>query len=711
MTSTRNNIEDLNYGPEIFPFVPKQDSRDNAVVCMALICGFHGRTAAFNNLMERSGSQAAWGVYDIIDLAAKLDFGARKADVGVRQLKDLQLPCLLGWGSSYVVLTAVSRKGIDIRDPRRGPAVIPASEVSCHFSGHAIEIFPSTDFSIGGAKEIGLYSFYSNTRGLKRNIASIIVLSLIIQVFVLAMPLVLQTVIDRVIPTGSMGLLYVLLCGFVFLLTIQVIATALRSFFILHFFTKLNVQTLGNLFAHIIRLPISYFHERHMGDIASRFGSLEKLNLKISQTFPVLVIDGATSVSMLLIMAIYDLELTMIIVAIMAAYVCFRIAAYGRFRVLQKQSLEEHAKSSTYFMETLRAVLSIKVFQKESVRHDGWLNKFVSATNKDIRKGRMDLFVQLVSGIMFGLENILIIYLVSKLVIVDAMTVGMLYAFMSYKVQFSQRFDSFITNLFELRLLSTDMARVADIILRKKDNVDSHVLAERAPLALQGDLALRNVSFKYANVDDFVFQDISFDVAPGEVVAIIGPSGQGKTTLLKIMMGLTEPFSGSVSSGNLDIRKIPNYRQQISAVMQEDQLVHGTILENIMWFDATGSQSQAIECAKVASIHAEIMKMPKQYESQVGDLGSALSGGQKQRIMLARALYRQPKMLFLDEATSHLDSNNERQVNDRIKALNITRIIVAHRQETIRSADKIIDITNGVVKITDNTSQRVQEYG
>jgi ATP-binding cassette subfamily B protein RaxB len=335
----------------------------------------------------------------------------------------------------------------------------------------------------------------------------------------------------------------------------------------------------------------------------------------------------------------------------------------------------------------------------------------VSATNKDIRKGRLDLVVEIITGIVFGLENILVIYLVSKLVISDVMTIGMLYAFMSYKVQFSQRFDAFIANFFELRLLSTDMARVSDIILRKKDNVDSHILPDRAHSLLRGDLKVHDVSFKYPNVDDFVFKDISFDVKQGEVVAIIGPSGQGKTTLLKIMMGLTEPFGGLVTSGNLDIRKIPAYRQQISAVMQEDQLVHGTILENIMWFDSTGSQSHAIECAKIASIHADIMRMPNQYNSQVGDLGSALSGGQKQRIMLARSLYRQPKILFLDEATSHLDSDNERQVNEKIKALNITRVIVAHRQETILSADKIVDITNGVVKITENTRQPMREYG
>jgi len=216
---------------------------------------------------------------------------------------------------------------------------------------------------------------------------------------------------------------------------------------------------------------------------------------------------------------------------------------------------------------------------------------------------------------------------------------------------------------------------------------------------IQGRIELRNVCFHYAETEPFVLEDISFVIEPGEFVTIMGPSGGGKTTLIKIMLALLDLTRGEVLIDGIPLSTMgPRaYREHVGAVMQEDQLLSGSIADNICFFDPSFDQGWMIQCAHLAGIHEEIMAMPMTYNSLIGDMGSSLSGGQKQRIMLARALYRQPQILFLDEGTAHLDVTNEKHINDSLKGLQITRISVAHRPEMSCGADRILKIARTLV--------------
>ncbi|MGH4380948.1 ATP-binding cassette domain-containing protein, partial [Klebsiella pneumoniae] len=260
-------------------------------------------------------------------------------------------------------------------------------------------------------------------------------------------------------------------------------------------------------------------------------------------------------------------------------------------------------------------------------------------------------------------------------------------------IYYSAQLFSLIDLCMQLRMLSLHNERLSEIVFSEPEQ---ELPAREVFSADSGaKLEVKNLCYQYDPFSQPIFSNLNITVEPGESVALIGPSGVGKTTLLKVMCGLLSPTSGDVLADNLDITKIGlnNYRHGTACVLQEDRLFSGSLIDNISGFEDNADINFVMECARRCNIHDEIMKMPMGYETIVGELGLGISGGQKQRILIARALYRKPSILFMDEATSHLDLKNESVINQSISALSITRIIVAHRPSTIASADRVIDLS------------------
>jgi len=274
-----------------------------------------------------------------------------------------------------------------------------------------------------------------------------------------------------------------------------------------------------------------------------------------------------------------------------------------------------------------------------------------------------------------------------------AFTVGMLLAFLSYQAQFIGRTTALIDRLIDLRMLRLHGERLSDIVLSAPE--PESVVAD--PPRVEPSIEVRDLKFRYSESDPWILDGISFCIEAGESVAIVGASGGGKTTLMKILASLLQPTSGEILVGGEPITRIGTraYREMLGVVMQEDQLFAGSIVDNICFFAPRPDRARIERCAQRAAIHADIVAMPMGYESLIGDMGTSLSGGQKQRVLLARALYRRPRILMLDEATSHLDVELERAVNAAVRRVGATRIIIAHRPETVRSADRILVLEGG----------------
>jgi ATP-binding cassette subfamily B protein RaxB len=338
---------------------------------------------------------------------------------------------------------------------------------------------------------------------------------------------------------------------------------------------------------------------------------------------------------------------------------------------------------------------SVKVAGEESQRRSTYENLMVDTVNNDIRLSRMGLGFNSASQLVFGVERIAVIWIGAKLAMDNVFSVGMLIAYLAYKDQFAGRMSSLIDKWVEFRMLRLHGERLADIVLTEPEAEPSF----ETPPPTDTRIEVENLSFRYADGEPWVLKDCSFTIEPGESVAIVGASGCGKTTLVKLMLGLLKPTSGNIRIGGQDLWKVGprNIRSLIGAVMQDDQLFAGSIADNIAFFANDFDMERIEQAAKLAAINDEITAMPMGYHSLIGDMGSSLSGGQKQRIILARALYRNPKLLFLDEATSHLDVNNEQLVNEAVRHLKLTKVIVAHRPETIASADRVLQMDGGKI--------------
>jgi ATP-binding cassette subfamily B protein RaxB len=428
----------------------------------------------------------------------------------------------------------------------------------------------------------------------------------------------------------------------------------------------------------------------------SRFGAVQQIQKTMTTSFVEAVLDGLLVVVTLAMMLVYSGTLTTIAAAGVAAYALLRRAFFRPLREATEEAIVFDAKRSTHFLESLRGVQSIKLFNRQADRQARFMNLVVDAMNADIATRRLDLMFVVLHKLVFGLERVAVIWIGALLVLEHRFSVGMLFAFLAYREQFAQRVSALIDKAVELKMLRLQGERLADIVLAEPEPVvDAPArLGQETPT-----LQLVDIGFAYSAAEAPVLRKLNLRIEPGDSVAIVGPSGCGKTTLLKCMLGILAPQAGQIRIGGVDLQQIGlrAWRDMIGTVMQEDQLFAGSIIDNITFFDADADTKWAEQCARVAAIADEIEAMPMGWHTLVGDMGTSLSGGQRQRILLARALYKRPKFLFLDEATSALDVEREREVNAAIRQLAITRVIVAHRPETIASAGRVIVLQDGRV--------------
>ncbi|WP_259579201.1 peptidase domain-containing ABC transporter [Shewanella baltica] len=677
------------------PMIVQTEAAECGLACVAMVASLHGYQTDLNSLRQRfSLSLEGCTLLDLMHIAEQLQLSSRPLKIELEELSDLATPCILHWDlNHFVVLKSVNAQHCIIHDPALGVRRISLTEVSKSFTGIALELTPTATFTAEQAKQsLTFSSFFSKITGLKQSLGLLLSLSVFLQLFILASPYYIQLVVDAVIISNDSQLLLVLALGFALLLLFDVATNALRSLVLLNFSSQLSVQLASNLFHHLVRLPLAYFEKRHMGDLVSRFGSLRQLRELLTTGIIEAIIDGFMALGVLCMIFFYSPLLSLVVLVAVLAYCALRLALYQSLRLASEQQILALAGEQSNFMETIRAIQTVKLFGFESQREAIWQNHYVKATNRTITLGKYEISYQVMNKLLFGTENIVVIYLAAELVMAGSFTTGMLFAFIAYKAQFMERMSKLIEKLIEYRMLSLHFERIADIALTAKEQTypPQPMLHKVA-----GNICLQQVSFSYSSVAEPVLYNLALQINAGESVAIIGPSGCGKSTLMKLLLGLLTPTEGEVLIDDIPLVKLglAQYRQQVAAVMQEDQLLGGTIEDNITFFSEKIDVDKLTRCAQMAAIHQDICQMPMGYKSLIGDMGSALSSGQKQRLILARALYREPKILFMDEATSHLDIVTESVVNQAMKKLNITRVVIAHRPETIKAADRVIDLT------------------
>lgn len=680
--------------------VVQSEAAECGLACLAMVASHHGNRVGLRELRRRhSLSLKGATLSQVMDIAAQMGFMCRPLRLDLEHLTELQLPCILHWDlNHFVVLTRVRKRDVTVLDPAFGKRVLPLAEFSQHFTGIALELSPGADMRpTERPLAIAISQLTGKISGLGRALGLVLVLSLALQVFVLLAPFFMQWIVDHVLIAADRDLLTVLGLGFGLALLLQVGIGVVRGWAVIHLSNRLGLQWTGNVFSHLLRLPLDFYEKRHLGDITSRMGSVQAIQRTLTTSFVEALIDGLMAIVTLGMMLLYSWKLALATLLAVALYLAARSLAFRALRNGTEQQLIASAHQHSHLLESIRGVQSIKVAGKETQRRSGYYNLMNETVNRDVWLARFGLAFNSTSQLIFGIERIAVIWIGAVLAMQNVFSVGMLIAYLAYKDQFAQRIGGLIDKWMEFRMLRLHGERLSDIVLTEPEATGELAVGQGLPPDLS--IEVEGLGFRYASGEPWVLRSCNLTIEPGESVAIVGASGCGKTTLLKLLLGLLAPTEGQIRIGGVPLSKIgmEHYRRIIGAVMQDDQLFAGSISDNIAFENEGMDEDRVQEAAKLAAVHDDIAAMPMGYNSLIGDMGTTLSGGQKQRVILARALYRQPHLLFLDEATSHLDVECERLVNDAVRQLDLTRVIIAHRPETIASADRVLVMHAGAI--------------
>lgn len=682
------------------PMIRQSEAAECGLACLAMIAGYHGQHTEMPALRRRfSLSLKGATLARLIEIAQSMGMSCRPLRLEPNELGRVQTPCILHWDlSHFVVLREVGKRGVVIHDPAVGERTLTFDELDKHVTGIAMEVSKGPEFRRKRPDPpVSLRTLAGSIQGLGRALLTIFGLALALELFGLLAPQFLQMVVDQVLADGDYDLLTFLGLSFLLLMVVQTGVSALRTWTVLWLGTHFSLNWTGNVFQHLLRLPQAYFLKRHLGDIVSRFGAIADIQHTLTTRFVEVVLDGLMTVLTLVVLVLYSPLLAGLVVAAVLLYGALRALYYRVYREANLGQILVQARQQTNFMEAVRGVQTLRLFNQVPARSARYLNVTADALNAGVAVQRLNLVFNSVQGVVSGSQRIGVLWLGAWLALKGQFSAGMLMAFAAYASQFSSRASNLVDYAIEISLLRIQGDRLADIVLTPTEAYAEGSYVGPLP---EPSIRFERVSFRYARGEEWVLKDCSFEVAASESIAITGPSGCGKSTLVRLLLGLLDPQEGRITIGGIDLKHLgkTRYRAMVGSVMQDDQLFAGSIADNIACFDEAATAENIEVAARQAELHQDITTMPMGYHSLVGDMGSSLSGGQQQRLSLARALYRKPQILVLDEATSHLDIEREHSIAETLRQLQVTRIVIAHRRETIASARRVLRMQKGKVR-------------
>ena len=687
------------------PIIYQSEAAECGLACIAMIAAFYGFYEDLVALRHRFGvSLRGVRLRELMKNAREIGLSGRPVRIDLSGVADLQCPCVLHWKMNHFVVLVRARKNkYTIHDPAVGKRNISSKLLSQCFTGVALELSPAHDFQQQEKQKrtISLWRLWKGEYKISRRIWQLMCVSAFLELGVFIIPLLMQIVTDHVVQSNDLVLLNALGAGFLCILVVQAVVSGMREWMTTSLRLNLNYLVSNDLYSHLSRLPLHFYENRHLGDIISRFSSLNAIQRTLSTELILSVFDAIVGILTLSIMFLYSATLATIGLLAVISYGIVRVVMHWPVMARHEDLLVQSAKRDTFFLENLRGIQAIKIFGREFVRDTLFRQATARVYISDAEVTKLSIWFRSTSVAIRATAAVLTIWIGAHIVVAGDMTLGMLLAFIFFRSTFSGRANALVDRIMELRMLDLHAARIEDITLEQRE-IERKGNSENSKLP--GTVSLKSVTFQHKGSDLRLLEDLSIYIPSGESVVILGPSGSGKTTLLKIVLGLLEPIEGTVEVGCMTLGKQTRIPSGFAtAVMQDDTLFAGSISENITFADMQPNLDRMRACARIACIEEDIQSMPMQYESLIGDLGSTLSGGQKQRLLIARALYAEPKILVLDEATSHLDLVTEQRVLTNLKELRITRIHATHRSETTEFADRILVLDKKKLRVSPKT--------
>ncbi|QEE30056.1 peptidase domain-containing ABC transporter [Terriglobus albidus] len=699
------------------PLIMQAETSECGVVCLAMIAGFYGRATTLSSLRrECSTSLRGLTLEHLITAAQRLHLASRPLRVELSELQEVSLPCILHWEMShFVVLRSVSRSHLTIHDPAIGVRRISLENADQSFTGVVLELWPTEDFTRkSDSVPVTITELLGSVSGVRRLGAKTLFLSALTELLVICTPLLLQFTVDRA-TAGQGNILYMGVVALTVCCLLEALATLSRDLSIINLGNRISLAWQSNLLSHLLQLSLPFFEKRSTGDLLSRFDAAESVRLMLVGSYANILVSGLVTAFTLVAMFFYSPVLASIVIAGAIVFLGIRQGTLRKIREASaSQNMHEVALRS-HLLETLQGIRPIKLFKKTGWRNSHWLNVLVDLMNARSTTETTRSWINGSNTAILGVELALVIGIGGHLLLLHKFSVGAFLAFLVYRDHFNVRAFALINGTYDLSAMSTQLSRVGDIVRESPDSAAAAKLEAESMPPSPYSMEINDVSFRYSDHDPWIIQNLCLRIQQGECVSITGRSGIGKSTLVKLMCGLLRPNEGEIYANGKPL----NEEHSLGVVLQEDMVFAGTIAENIHFFAETPDGSLIEHCARLAALAEDIDAMPMRYQTQVGTGGAGLSGGQKQRLLIARALYTKPSILIFDESTSHLDLLTERTISQSLSALSITRILIAHRPETIAIADrvvafrdrKLIDITDKFRALPPKTSgQTARDY-
>jgi ATP-binding cassette subfamily B protein RaxB len=689
------------------PVIMQDEVTECGLACLAMVSSYFGLRTDLSTLRNRLGVvQSGVTMKDLMVQASDLGLSARAVRAELDSLKYLDAPCILHWDMDhFVVLKSAGRKKIVVHDPRVGLVKLSYEEASKVFTGYAVEFEPNERFETRDERKIPtLRSIMGRTHGLASALGHIFSLALLLEVVALISPALMQWLIDSGLGSADRSLILTVVMGMGLLTLINLTVGTIRSWMVMVLSTNLGFQWSSRVLTHLMHLPVDFFERRHMGDIMSRFGSVGAIQQTVTTGVIEGVLDGLLGTATLIMLWMYSPMLAMTAIAALAALCLLQLLTFSTMKRLANEGMVANARVSSNFLESIRGIRPLKLAGRVEQRRMAWQNLTVDSINIGIRSQWLGIAVGAAATLISSGQRLVAIFLAATMISKGQFTIGMLFAYLSYQDQFMSRSGALVGLYVQFRMLRLHFERLSDIVLTPPEQL-THLATDaedQLPVFRSNNRRVTDpatvefigVSFRYSDLTPDVLTDFSFSTVGAKCTVLTGRTGIGKTTVAKMLLGIYRPSAGQILIDGKPLESIPldELRRDISCVLQDDALFAGSIRENIAFFDTEIDQAWVEECARVACLHDDILRSPMGYYTLVGDMGSTLSAGQKQRLLIARALYRKPRILLLDEATSDLDVTTEEQLNQNLSKLDMHRIYIAHRPQTIKFGDRVVEI-------------------